>query len=155
MLRAPVSSARYRSKTTAAWLALLLGSFGAHRVYLNGFHDARAWLYPLPTMLGLVGVLRMRSLGVEDGASAVLVPLLGATLSLAMLAAIVIALTPDHKWDACHNPGQPMQTTGWGAVLAAMVALFIGATVLLSTIAFSAERFFEWQADTPLPRSEQ
>ncbi len=139
---------RYRSKTIAAWLALLLGSLGAHRVYLYGLRDRRAWLYPLPTLVGLAGMLRMRNLGVEDAVSALLVPLWGVTLSIAMLAAIVIALTPDQKWDASHNPTQAGHSTAWGPVMAALVALFVGAAVLLSTIAFGGQRFFEWQAQS-------
>jgi hypothetical protein len=139
---------RYRSKTVAAWLALLLGSLGAHRLYLHGLRDRRAWLYPVPTLLGLAGALRMRNLGPEDGLSALLVPLLGVTLSIAMLAAIVIALTPDEKWDARYNPAQAVHSTAWGPVLAAMAGLFVGAAVLLSTIAFGGQRFFEWQAET-------
>ncbi len=138
----------YRSKTTAAWLALLLGSLGAHRLYLHGLRDRRAWLYPLPTLAGLAGVLRMRQLGVEDGLAALLVPLLGVTLSLAMLAGIVIALTPDEQWDARYNPQQAAQSTAWGPVMAAMAGLFVGAAVLLSTIAFGGQRFFEWQAES-------
>jgi hypothetical protein len=138
----------YRSKTVAAWLALLLGSLGAHRLYLHGLRDRRAWLYPMPTLVGLAGVLRMRNLGPEDGLSALLVPLLGITLSIAMLAAIVIALTPDEKWDARYNPDQAVHSTAWGPVLAAMAGLFVGAAVLLSTIAFGGQRFFEWQAET-------
>ena len=139
---------RYRSKTTAAWLALLLGSLGAHRLYLHGLRDRRAWLYPLPTLVGLAGVLRMRNEGPDDGLSALLVPLLGITLSIAMLAAIVIALTPDEKWDARYNPQQAVHATAWGPVLAAMAGLFVGAAVLLSTIAFGGQRFFEWQAES-------
>jgi hypothetical protein len=68
-----------------------------------------------------------------------------------MLQAIVIALTPDDRWDARHNPGQPARATGWGAVLAAIFALLLGGGVLMATVAFSGERFFEWQlrADSP------
>jgi hypothetical protein len=139
---------RYRSKTVAAWLALLLGSIGTHRFYLHGLRDRRAWLYPLPTLMGLAGALRMRNLGPEDGASALLVPLLGLTLSISMLAAIVIALTPDETWDARFNPDQTAHPTGWAPVLAAMAGLFVGAAVLLSTIAFGGQRFFEWQAES-------
>jgi hypothetical protein len=139
---------RYRSKTVAAWLALLLGSLGAHRLYLHGARDRRAWLYPLPTLVGLAGVLRMRNLGQDDILSALLIPLVGVTLSIAMLAAIVIALTPDEKWDARYNPGLAVHATGWAPVLAAMAGLFVGAAVLLSTIAFGGQRFFEWQAET-------
>jgi hypothetical protein len=141
-------SPRYRSKTAAAWLALLLGSLGAHRLYLHGPRDRRAWLYPLPTLVGLAGVLRMRNLGPEDGLSALLVLLLGISLSISMLAAIVIALTPDEAWDARYNPNQAAHPTAWAPVLAAMAGLFVGAAVLLSTIAFGGQRFFEWQAET-------
>lgn len=137
----------YRSKTLAAWLALLLGALGAHRLYLKGMRDGRAWLYPLPTLLGAVGVLRLRNLGADDTVGAVLAPLLGITLSLAMLAAIVIALTPDAKWDARYNGGQSGPAAGWGAVLAAIAGLFIGTVALLSAIAFGGQRFFEWQVE--------
>ena len=147
-LPSPDFSTRYRSKTAAAWLALLLGSLGAHRFYLHGLSDRRAWLYPLPTLLGLAGVLRMRNLGLDDGWAAVLVPLLGLSVSTAMLAGIAIALTPDDKWDARYNPTHAAHSTGWAAVLAAMAGLFVGAAVLLSTVAFSGQRFFEWQAET-------
>ena len=140
---------RYRSKTVAAWLALLLGAFGAHRLYLRGMRDHRAWLhvwlYALPALVGLVGVWRMRVLGQEDRLAWLLIPLLGLSLSAAMLAAIVIALTPDEKWDARHNPGQPVRATAWGAVLAAIVGLLIGGAVLMGTVAFGGQRFFEWQ----------
>jgi hypothetical protein len=141
-------SPRYRSKTIAAWLALLLGSLGAHRWYLHGLRDRRAWLYPLPTLIGLGGVLRMRNLGAEDALSALLIPMLGVTLSIAMLAGILIALTPDGKWDARYNPELPAHSTGWAAVLAAIAGLFAGAAVLLSTVAFSGQRFFELQAES-------
>jgi hypothetical protein len=140
-------SVPYRSKTIAAWLALLLGSLGAHRFYLHGLHDRRAWLYPLPTLVGLGGVVRMRNLGLDDALSALLIPILGVTLSIAMLAGILIALTPDEQWDTRYNPGLPAHSTGWTAVLAAVAGLFVGAAVLLSTVAFSGQRFFEWQAE--------
>jgi 4-hydroxybenzoate polyprenyltransferase len=149
------SNPRYRSKTVAAWLALLLGALGAHRFYLGGLRDTRAWLYPVPTLLGLLGVLRMRTLGQDDAQGAMLVPLIGVTVSLAMLAGIVIALTPDEKWDARHNPGTSGHASGWGAVTAAMVGLFAGAVVLLSTVAFGGQRFFEWQAEHPAATAAQ
>ncbi len=142
------SSPRYRSKTVAAWLALLLGSLGAHRLYLHGLRDRRVWLYPLPTLLGLAGAVRMRNLGAEDGMASLLVPLLGVTLSIAMLAGIVIALTPDEKWDARYNPEQTARPTGWAPVLAAIAGLFVGTAVMLSTIAFGGQRFFEWQVES-------
>ncbi len=135
----------YRSKTLAAWLALLLGALGVHRLYLRGLRDKLAWCYPLPTALGALGLLRMRTLGQDDQLGWLLLPLLGMMISVGMLAAIVHALTPDETWDARHNPGHAVRPTGWGAVLAAVTALLVGGTVLMGTIAFSGQKFFEWQ----------
>lgn len=97
----------YRSKTAAAWLALLLGTLGVHRMYMHGLRDFKAWLHPLPTALGLLGVERMNSLGQDDQLAWLLIPFLGLMLSIAMLQAIVYALTPDEKWQQRHNPGSP------------------------------------------------
>jgi hypothetical protein len=144
---APAAPRRYRSKTLAAWLALLLGALGVHRLYLYGPGDRLAWLYPLPTLPGLVGVLRMREMGQDDHLAWLLIPLLGLMISIGMLSAIVHALTPDAKWDARHNPGHSGHATGWGAVSAAIVALMVGGAVLMGTIAFSGQRFFEWQLE--------
>ena len=134
-----------RSKTVAAWLALLLGTLGVHRLYLHGPRDAIAWLHPLPTAAGLLGVWRLRTLGQDDPLAWLLIPLLGLMISMAMLCAIVYALTPDEKWGARHNPGQPVTATGWGAVLAAIAALLIGGTVLMGTVAYGGQKFFEWE----------
>ena len=56
----------YRSKTVAAWLTLALGALGLHRLYLYGRRDRVVWAYPLPTLLGLVGVQRLLALGQND-----------------------------------------------------------------------------------------
>lgn len=135
----------YRSKSATAWLALLLGTLGVHRLYLHGSRDLKAWLHPLPTALGLVGVLRLRTLGQDDPLAWLLIPLLGLMISMAMLFAIVYALTPDEKWDARHNPGHAARATGWLPVLAAITALLIGGTVFMGTLAYSGQKFFEWQ----------
>lgn len=138
-------AAHYRSKTVAAWLALLLGSLGVHRMYLYGLRDFRAWLHPLPTAVGLLGVERVRALGQDDQLAWLLIPLLGLMLSLAMLFAILYALTPDDVWQQRYNAGRPAQATGWGPVLAAVLALLVGGTVLMGTIAYGGQKFFEWQ----------
>ena len=67
--------------------------------------------------------------------------------NLAMLAAIVYGLTPDDKWDARHNPGSATHDTRWGPVLGVIVALMLGAAALMATVAFSGQRYFEWQVE--------
>jgi hypothetical protein len=137
----------YRSKALATWLALLAGALGAHRFYLHGWRDAWAWLHPWPALAGLIGVLRMRELGQDDHVAWLLLPLLGLMIAQACLFAIIYGLTPDAKWDALHNPGQPLRSTAWGPVLGAIAALMIGATALMTTVAFTSQRYFEWQVE--------
>jgi hypothetical protein len=140
---------RMRSKTMATWLAALGGSLGLHRFYLHGAADPLGWLLPIPTLLGLYGVLRVRLHGLDDHLSWLLIPLLGLALSAAMLSAIVSGLMPDEKWNARFNQGREAPRSGWLAVIGVLVALTLGATVLMATIAFSAQRYFEYQAEAP------
>jgi hypothetical protein len=137
----------YRSKTIATWLAVIGGTLGLHRFYLHGFGDRLGWLHALPTAVGLVGVQRMRDLGQDDRLAWLLIPLLGLMISQAMLCAIVYGLTADARWDARHNPGHATRATGWGPVLGVIAALLVGAAVLMGTVAFGGQRFFEWQLE--------
>jgi hypothetical protein len=139
----------YRSKTLAAWLALLGGTLGLHRLYLHGLGDRWAWLHPLPTALGLIGLHRIRTLGQEDHLAWLLLPLLGLSIAAAALAGIVYALTPDERWDQQRNPGRDGAATGWGPVLAAIAALLLGGTALMGAIAYGGQKFFEWQLEPP------
>ena len=139
-------AARPRSKTLATWAALLGGSLGLHRFYLHGLRDRWGWLHPWPTLVGLYGVVRMRELGQDDRLAWVLIPLLGLMLAGTMLAAIVYGLTPDEKWNARFNPEAPAPASGWAALIGVVLALAVGGGVLMATIAFSAQRYFESQS---------
>jgi len=141
---------RYRSKTVATWLGVLVGALGGQRFYMHGPRDILAWVHVPPTLLGLWGAWRMDTLGQDDRLASLLVPVLGLMLSIAMLASIVSALTPDEKWDARYNPALPARSTRWGPILGAMLALALGGIVLMGTIAFAGQRFFEWQLESAL-----
>ena len=142
-----------KSKTLATWLALLGGSLGLHRFYLHGWRDRLGWLHPLPTLIGLYGIQRALAFGQDDTLSWALIPLLGIALAASMLAAIVYGLTSDEKWNARFNPSSPDADSGWLAIIGVVLALFFGTTVLMTTIAFSGQRFFEYQIEaTRAPR---
>ncbi len=102
-------TAAHKNKTLATFLAALLGSFGAHRFYLYGKKDRRAWLYvlffPLSAFAGFI-------------------------------AALVIGLTPDERWDAEHNAtsGRPSDS-GWTVILIVIATFGIGTTLLIAAIA--------------------
>ncbi len=140
-----------RSKLIATWAALIGGSLGLHRFYLHGWRDVWGWCSVPPTMLGLVGLQRARQIGLDDHLSWLLLPLLGLTLATAMLAAIVYGLTPDEQWNARFNPAGPAARTGGLTILGVILALALGAAALMATLAFSAQRFFEYQAEQATP----
>lgn len=140
-----------KNKTLAAWLAFLGGPLGLHRFYLHGMGDTLGWLLPIPTALGLYGIERARQFGLDDGWSWVLIPFLGFTIAACALTAIVYGLTTAEKWNARFNPQSQAQApagrTGWLTIGAVVLALFFGAIVLMSSIAFSFQRYFEHQVE--------
>jgi hypothetical protein len=154
-------AAEIRSKTLATWIAVIGGSVGLHHFYLDGWRTRWGWLYPIPTLVGLAGVLRMRELGIDDRLSWALIPWLGLTISVGMLCAIVYGLTTDAKWARLYagDPAKPVVQatreqddespppgvvhTGWAPVLGVILALMIGGGVLMGTIAFSVEKAFD------------
>lgn len=142
---------RRKNKTVAAWLAFFGGPLGLHRFYLRGLGDLGGWLMPLPTALGVYGIERMLQLGQDDKLSWVLIPLLGFTVAGCALMAILYGLTPPDQWNARHNPqadpADPAGQTGWLTVLALASALMIGTGVLMASIAFSFQHYFEYQIE--------
>jgi TM2 domain len=131
-----------KSKGIAAWAALLLGSVGAHRFYLFGWNDRWALAHPLPTLLALIGLRQVETLGTDAPALTWAFPLFGLMLAIGCLNAILIGLTPDDKWNARFNAGAPNDSR-WGPVLAAVFGLLLGGAALMATIAFTAQRYFE------------
>ncbi|MGZ8259280.1 MAG: TM2 domain-containing protein [Caldimonas sp.] len=144
-MTAPVGSReRGRSRAVATWLALVGGSLGLHRFYLHGAGDGWAWLHPWPTLAGAYGFWRMRELGVDDPRGSLLVLLLGAMLAISMLQAILLGLTSDELWERRHGGSRPAAWPTWVAV---GLALALGASIAMATIAFAAQRWFESRAE--------
>ncbi|MGJ7581060.1 NINE protein [Variovorax sp. RHLX14] len=140
-----------KNKTVAAWLAFVAGPFGLHRFYLHGLGDMLGWLLPIPTALGIYGIERARMFGLDDGLSWLLIPLVGFTFAGCALTAIVYGLMTPEKWNASFNAGAPPDAapgqTGWITIGAVVLALFFGTTVLMSSIVFSFQRYFEHQVE--------
>jgi hypothetical protein len=140
-----------KNKTIAAWLAFVGGPLGLHRFYLKGPGDMLGWLLPIPTALGLYGIERARMHGLDDGLSWALIPLLGFTIAGCALMAIIYGLMTPEKWNARFNPRAPADAsaggTNWLTIGAVALALMFGATVLMASIAFSFQRYFEHQVE--------
>ena len=140
-----------KHKTLAIWLTFLGGPLGLHRFYLKGFGDLIGWLLPIPTALGLYGIERVQRYGQDDQWSWLLIPLLGFTISACALTAIVYGLMSPEKWNARFNPLADPQAapghTNWFTVFGISAALLIGTGVLMASLAFSFQRYFEYQVE--------
>ncbi|XAH24949.1 hypothetical protein AAFF27_07085 [Xylophilus sp. GW821-FHT01B05] len=140
-----------KSKTLAAWLTFLGGPLGLHRFYLRGFGDLLGWLLPIPTALGLYGIERVKQNGIDDQWSWVLIPLFGFTIAGCALTAIVYGLMTPEKWNARFNPQAALDAapgrTRWATIFAIGSALMIGTAVLMATLAYSFEHFFQYQIE--------
>ena len=139
-----------KNKTTASWLAFIGGQLGLHRLYLFGWTDLWAWAHPVVAALGWYGVERVRLHGQDDQLSWLLIPLLGFTLAGTALNAIYYGLMAPEKWNALHNPDTPdapIGRTNWLTMGAIVLALLFGTIALMSSIAFSFQRYFEYQIE--------
>ena len=140
-----------KGQALAAWLAFLGGPLGIHRFYLRGLGDTLGWLLPIPTALGLYGIQRVQQFGQDDQWSWVLIPLLGFTFAACALTAIVYGLMTPEKWNRKFNPqaaeDAPAGRTRWLTIIAVVLSLLVGTTVLMSSIVFSFQRYFEYQIE--------
>lgn len=137
----------HKSKTLVTWLAFLGGGLGLHRFYLHGLRDVLGWAWAAVTLVGLQGVRLHVTLGQDHHAAWVLLPVLGLSLSAGALMALVHGLMPDDRWNARYNPQGPAHESGWLTVVGVVLALLLGAGVLMSAIAFGAQRWFEYAAE--------
>lgn len=140
-----------KNKTLAAWLAFIGGPLGLHRFYLFGVFDTIGWLLPIPTALGVWGFERVAQYGVDDVLSWWLIPAFGFSFAACALNAIVYGLMPAERWNARFNPQHPSDAragqSGWLTIGAIAVALLVGTTVLMSSIVYSIQRYFEVQIE--------
>lgn len=142
---------RTKNKTLATWLTFLGGPLGLHRFYLHGLGDMLGWMLPIPTALGVYGIERIASHGIDDQISWLLVPLLGFTIAACALVAIIYGLMAPEKWNARHNPQLAPDAlpgrTQWMTIFGIVASLLIGTTILMASLAYSFEHYFQYQIE--------
>jgi uncharacterized membrane protein len=138
-----------KSKTIAVWLTLLGGPFGLHLWYLTGQYRLLMLLPCVPSGLGIYGFWRMQVFGVDDTLGTILIPLLGLSITWFALLAILFGLKTTEKWNQKYNLTAPSSAaegaTQWMTVAGLVLALMLGATTLVGSIAFSFQHLFEYQ----------
>lgn len=140
-----------KNKTVATWLTFIGGPLGLHRFYLKGFGDLLGWLLPIPTAIGLYGIERIQQNGVDDKLSWILIPVAGFTFAGCALRAILYGLMTPEEWNARFNPQLPADAkpgrSNWITIFGLATTLLIGAGVLMASIAFSFQHYFEYQIE--------
>ena len=138
-----------KNKTLATWLTFWGGPLGLHRFYLKGMADPLGWLLPIPTALGVYGLQRVQAFGQDDLLSWWLIPLLGFNIAGCALNAIVYGLMGRERWNQRFNaealPDHPAGGTHWLTIGGVAIALLVGTAILMSSIVFSLQRYFEYQ----------
>lgn len=126
----------FRRKWLAALLAFLFGALGAHRIYLV---RPRWWLPLAVTALMLPLLMGVHNWYQTPAFFVLMVPVVAGFIE-----ALVLALMPDEKFDACFNAAADRRNaSGWDAVLVAIATLMVGATVTITAIVLLFQTIFE------------
>lgn len=127
---------KFRHKATAALLASVGGALGLNRAYLG----QKGWWLPLGiTLLCLPWLIGQRTWYQSPAFFVLMIPVVAGFIQ-----ALVIALTPDARFDARFNTGADRRNrSGWDAVLVAVASLAVGAIVLMTSIALLFQTWFE------------
>ena len=122
---------RHKNKTFASLLACLLGTLGAHRLYLGGLRDPWAWLHLVSVPLALL----IATLAPGADWFFKILPLTLSAL-VGFLESLVLGLMSDEKWDARYNAGSNRQSaSNWPLALLLVATLMLGAGTLIATMA--------------------
>lgn len=138
-----------KNKTLATWLSFLGGPLGLHRFYMFGLRDAWGWLLVLLSLAGLYGFERVETMGLDDPLSWFLLPLLGLAIATSALNALYWGLMSMENWNTHFNPDTDASAsagrTNWLTVIALVLSMMVGATALISSLAYGFQRYFESQ----------
>ena len=127
----------FRHKAFAALIASVAGALGLNRLYLG----QSLWWLPLAVTLAALPLIIGEPNWYQTPPFFVLmVPVIAGFIQ-----ALFIALMPDERFDARFNATHARRNrSGWDAVLVAVASLFVGAIVLMTTIALLTQTYFEY-----------
>ncbi len=127
----------FRHKALAALIASLAGALGLNRLYLG----QSFWWLPLGVTLITLPLI----IGVQDWYQTPAFFVLMVPVVAGFIQALFIALMPDERFDARFNAKHTRRNrSGWDAVLVAVATLFVGAVILMTTIALLTQTYFEY-----------
>ena len=140
-----------KNKTLVCWLGVIAGPMGAARFYMFGWRDTVGWSQVLLSVLGIYGFERAQSFGLDDPLSWWLAPLLGISIAISAIHTLYWGLLSQTGWNQRYNPGADTEAssgrTNWLTVGALVLSMMMGATALISSLAYGFQRYFESQIE--------
>ena len=123
-------AAAHKNKTLTSFLAFSLGGLGAHRFYLRGMKDRWAWLH----LSCVPATLLIAALAPQADIYYKILPIIISFL-IGYLAALVLGLIADDKWDAtCNAHSGKQSASSWPLALLLVASLLMGSGGLIAAI---------------------
>jgi hypothetical protein len=140
-----------KHKSLVCWLGVIVGPLGIARFYMYGWRDSIGWSLSLMTLLGVYGFERAQSFGLDDPLSWWLAPLLGKSIAIIAMHTLYWGLLSQTDWNQRYNPDADLESssgrTNWLTVGALVLSMMVGATALISSLAYGFQRYFESQVE--------
>ena len=140
-----------KHKSLVCWLGVIVGPLGIARFYMYGWRDSIGWSLSLMTLLGVYGFERAQSFGLDDPLSWWLAPLLGMSIAISAMHTLYWGLLSQTDWNQRYNPDADLESssgrTNWLTVGALVLSMMVGATALISSLAYGFQRYFESQVE--------
>jgi hypothetical protein len=126
----PFPPPAHKNKTVAAFLALVMGWAGVHRMLLRGSRDKLALLH----LASVPAAALVLFLAPHANVFYQLLPIILSWLA-GLLEGLVIGLMPDEKFDGRYNAGSGRQSaSNWPLALILVGMMLVATTMLIATI---------------------
>lgn len=133
----------HKSKLIVCALSTFLPGTGLNWLYLKGSKSPWFYLSLAGLILGLLGWEQLAKTEMSSAMGWIGVTLGTVALLASWITALAYGLRPDERWDAQFNKNSnQLSNSGWLVILCLIVALLVGAFVLMAGCAIAFEQFF-------------
>ena len=138
----------FKSKLVVCLLSLFLPGTGLHWLYLKGKSSPWFYLQLIALLVGVWGWFELAHTEKESLLGWFAVALGHISLLTSWLCTLVYGLRLDERFDAQFNSGSSQKNhSGWLIIICMIIALMVGAFVLMSGLAIAFEQYFISQVE--------
>ncbi len=138
----------FKSKLVVCLLSLFLPGTGLHWLYLKGKSSPWFYLQFIGLLFGVWGWFELALTEKESFLGWFAAALGEISILASWLTTLALGLRPDDRFDAQFNVGQTKKNqSGWLIIICMIIALMVGAFVLMSGLAIAFEQYFIGQVE--------